>query len=70
MRRTAHLPDLLSDRTHLRSKSLAGYMTTASGKELVFCLVVNDVSLPKGLDSTREGKVMGRLCEILYKHGP
>src|SRR5439155_1523001 len=48
--------DLLNERTHLRSKALAGYMTTASGKELVFCVFVNDVALPKGADASREGK--------------
>ena len=24
--------------------------------------------LPKGVTSPREGKVLGRLCEILYQH--
>jgi D-alanyl-D-alanine carboxypeptidase/D-alanyl-D-alanine-endopeptidase (penicillin-binding protein 4) len=60
----------LRDGIHLRAKSLAGVMTTAKGKELVFTIFVNDVPLPKGVDSTREGKVIGRLCEILYQFGP
>jgi D-alanyl-D-alanine carboxypeptidase/D-alanyl-D-alanine-endopeptidase (penicillin-binding protein 4) len=63
-------PDLLNERVHLRSKALAGYMNTASGKELIFCFFVNDVSLPKGVDSSREGRAMGTLCEIVYKFGP
>jgi D-alanyl-D-alanine carboxypeptidase/D-alanyl-D-alanine-endopeptidase (penicillin-binding protein 4) len=63
-------PDLLNERVHLRSKALAGYMTTASGKELIFCFFVNDVSLPRGVDGSREGKALGKLCEIVYKLGP
>jgi len=60
--------DLLNDRMLLRSKSLAGVMTTAGGKELVFAIFVNDVLLPHHVEPTREGKVIGRLCEILYAH--
>jgi D-alanyl-D-alanine carboxypeptidase/D-alanyl-D-alanine-endopeptidase (penicillin-binding protein 4) len=61
-------PDLLNDRLLLRSKSLAGVMTTAGGRELVFAIFVNDVLMPQGVEPTREGKVIGRLCEILYEH--
>jgi D-alanyl-D-alanine carboxypeptidase/D-alanyl-D-alanine-endopeptidase (penicillin-binding protein 4) len=61
--------DLLNDRQLLRSKALAGVVTTAAGRELVFAMFVNDVPLPKGASSTREGKVLGRLSEILYQHG-
>jgi D-alanyl-D-alanine carboxypeptidase/D-alanyl-D-alanine-endopeptidase (penicillin-binding protein 4) len=63
-------PDLLNERTHLRSKALAGYMTTASGKELIVCFFVNDVSLPQGVTGAREARVLGRLCEIVYRNGP
>jgi D-alanyl-D-alanine carboxypeptidase/D-alanyl-D-alanine-endopeptidase (penicillin-binding protein 4) len=62
--------DVLNDRPLLRSKALAGTMTTAGGRGLVLALFVNDVPLPKGVGSTREGKVLGRLCEILYRDGP
>ena len=47
----------LLGRTHLRAKSLAGVMTTAKGKTLVFTIFVNDVPLPTGVTATREGKV-------------
>jgi D-alanyl-D-alanine carboxypeptidase/D-alanyl-D-alanine-endopeptidase (penicillin-binding protein 4) len=60
--------DLLNDRSLLRSKSLAGVMTSASGRPLVFAIFVNDVSLPKGVEPTREGKTIGRLCEIVYQN--
>ncbi|HEV3204534.1 MAG TPA: D-alanyl-D-alanine carboxypeptidase, partial [Gemmataceae bacterium] len=59
--------DVMNDRLLLRSKALAGTMTTASGKNLVIALFVNDVPLQKGVDSTREGKVLGKLCEIIYQ---
>jgi D-alanyl-D-alanine carboxypeptidase/D-alanyl-D-alanine-endopeptidase (penicillin-binding protein 4) len=62
--------DLMNDRTLLRSKALAGTLTTAGGRPLTFALFVNDVPLPKGVTATREGKVLGRLCEVLYQHGP
>jgi D-alanyl-D-alanine carboxypeptidase/D-alanyl-D-alanine-endopeptidase (penicillin-binding protein 4) len=62
--------DLLNDRLLLRSKSLAGFMTTKNGRHLCIALFVNDVPLPPGVESTREGKVLGHLCEILYLHTP
>lgn len=58
--------DLVNDRTFLTSKALAGVMTTKSGRELAFAMFVNDVPLPKGARSNREGRVLGRLCEIIY----
>jgi D-alanyl-D-alanine carboxypeptidase/D-alanyl-D-alanine-endopeptidase (penicillin-binding protein 4) len=62
--------DLLNDRLYLRSKALAGVMTTRNGRPLVFAAFVNDVPLPKGIEPAREGKALGRLCEILHQYGP
>lgn len=62
--------DLLNARRHLRSKALAGYMTTAKGTELTFALFVNDVHLGSGVETSREGKQLGKVCEALYQHGP
>jgi D-alanyl-D-alanine carboxypeptidase/D-alanyl-D-alanine-endopeptidase (penicillin-binding protein 4) len=62
--------DAVNDRYLLKSKALAGVMTTKAGKTLYFALFVNNVPLPKGVGSGREGKVLGRLCEILYENGP
>ncbi len=62
--------DVMNDRTLLRSKALAGIMKTANGRELTLALFVNDVPLPKGVTTTREGKTLGKLCEIIYQHGP
>jgi D-alanyl-D-alanine carboxypeptidase/D-alanyl-D-alanine-endopeptidase (penicillin-binding protein 4) len=62
--------DAMNGRSLLRSKALAGVMTTAKGTELVFAMFVNDVPLPPGVASTREGKVLGKLCEVIYANGP
>jgi D-alanyl-D-alanine carboxypeptidase/D-alanyl-D-alanine-endopeptidase (penicillin-binding protein 4) len=62
--------DAMNGRTLLRSKALAGTLTTASGKELLLAMFVNDVPLPPGVTPTREGRTLGRLCEIIYEHGP
>jgi D-alanyl-D-alanine carboxypeptidase/D-alanyl-D-alanine-endopeptidase (penicillin-binding protein 4) len=62
--------DLLNDRMYLRCKSLAGVMTTKGGRKLVFALFLNDVPLPRGVNSVREGKVLGHICEVLYQYVP
>jgi D-alanyl-D-alanine carboxypeptidase/D-alanyl-D-alanine-endopeptidase (penicillin-binding protein 4) len=62
--------NLLLGRSHLRAKSLAGVMTTAKGRGLVFCVFVNDATLTKGATASRDGKAIGRVCEILYEHVP
>lgn len=62
--------DLMNGRTLLTSKALAGTMTTARGRALILALYVNGVPLPKGVTATREGKVLGHLCEIIYEHAP
>jgi D-alanyl-D-alanine carboxypeptidase/D-alanyl-D-alanine-endopeptidase (penicillin-binding protein 4) len=62
--------DAMNGRALLRSKALAGVMTTAKGSELAFAIFVNDVPLPPGVTSTRDGKVLGKLCELIHGHGP
>ena len=62
--------DSANDRYLLKSKALAGTMTTKDGTELFVAMFVNNVPLPEGVGSSREGKVMGKLCEILYEAGP
>lgn len=59
-----------NDRYVLKSKALAGTMTTKAGTPLYFAMFVNNVPLPPGVGATREGKVLGKLCEILYELGP
>lgn len=62
--------DVANDRFLLKSKALAGSMTTKNGTPLHFAMFVNNVPLPDGVGATREGKVLGKLCEILYEAGP
>jgi D-alanyl-D-alanine carboxypeptidase/D-alanyl-D-alanine-endopeptidase (penicillin-binding protein 4) len=65
---TLYWRDDLNGREVLRSKALAGTMTTPAGRTLYIALFVNDVPLPPGVGPSREGKVLGRLCEIVYQH--
>jgi len=62
--------DLMNERSLLRSKALAGVLTTAKGRELTFAFFVNDLPLPRGTMMTSEGKTLGKLCEIVYQHCP
>jgi D-alanyl-D-alanine carboxypeptidase/D-alanyl-D-alanine-endopeptidase (penicillin-binding protein 4) len=67
---TLYWHDVMNDRLLLRSKALAGTLTTAGGRELIVVLFVNDVPLPKNAESTREGKVLGNLCEVIHRYAP
>jgi D-alanyl-D-alanine carboxypeptidase/D-alanyl-D-alanine-endopeptidase (penicillin-binding protein 4) len=62
--------DAMNNRTLLRSKALAGTVTTANDKELLFAIFVNDVPLPTGVTTQREGRTLARLCEIIHQYGP
>jgi D-alanyl-D-alanine carboxypeptidase/D-alanyl-D-alanine-endopeptidase (penicillin-binding protein 4) len=62
--------DVLNGRTLLTSKALGGVMTTSRGRRLSFAMFVNDVPLGPGVTSAREGRALGRLCEIVYEHAP
>jgi D-alanyl-D-alanine carboxypeptidase/D-alanyl-D-alanine-endopeptidase (penicillin-binding protein 4) len=62
--------DALNDRFVLTSKALAGYMTTSTGRRLIFAIFVNNVPLPAGVGPGREGRVLGRLCEIIHQGAP
>lgn len=62
--------DAMNGRLLLRSKALAGVTTTKAGTELSFAMFVNDVPLPTGVQASREGKVLGKLAEIIQQNGP
>lgn len=57
----------LNDRALLQSKALAGYMTTKSGKRMVFAIFVNGVHLTEGVDTKRVGSDLAKLCELIYQ---
>jgi D-alanyl-D-alanine carboxypeptidase/D-alanyl-D-alanine-endopeptidase (penicillin-binding protein 4) len=65
---TLMFEDVMNGRPLLRSKALGGVMTTPGGRELTFAIFVNDVPLPRGTAPTREGKVLGRLAEIIQQN--
>lgn len=58
--------DVVNERLLLKSKALAGTMTTKDGTPLHFAMFVNNVPLPTGVGAGREGKVLGKLCEVLH----
>jgi D-alanyl-D-alanine carboxypeptidase/D-alanyl-D-alanine-endopeptidase (penicillin-binding protein 4) len=62
--------DIMNGRDLVTSKALAGYMTTAKGRELTIAFFVNGVALPPGVTSVREGKALGHLCEVVYVNAP
>jgi D-alanyl-D-alanine carboxypeptidase/D-alanyl-D-alanine-endopeptidase (penicillin-binding protein 4) len=53
----------------LRSKALAGTMTTSKGTELFFAMFVNNAPLGTGVGASREGKVLGKLSELIFLYG-
>lgn len=57
----------MNQSTMLTSKALAGYMTTSHNRNLVFAMFVNRVHLSGRETPTREGRVLGKLCEIIYE---
>ncbi|MBY0512832.1 MAG: D-alanyl-D-alanine carboxypeptidase/D-alanyl-D-alanine-endopeptidase [Gemmataceae bacterium] len=59
--------DNVNGRLFLRSKALAGVMTTKAGTPLYFAMIVNNVPNATGQQT---GRVLGHLCEILYENGP
>ena len=62
--------DASNERSLLKSKAFAGTMKTKKGTTLLFAMFVNNVPLPEGVGSSREGKVLGKLCEIIHDLGP
>jgi D-alanyl-D-alanine carboxypeptidase/D-alanyl-D-alanine-endopeptidase (penicillin-binding protein 4) len=50
----------------LTSKALAGYLTTAKGRELTFAMFVNGTHIPSSEATSREGKILGKICEIVH----
>jgi D-alanyl-D-alanine carboxypeptidase/D-alanyl-D-alanine-endopeptidase (penicillin-binding protein 4) len=63
---TYFVDNSLNGKFVLTSKALAGYMTTATNRELAFALFVNNVHLEKAADTGRVGRTLGRLCEVIY----
>jgi len=45
-------------------------MTTAKGRPLTLAIYVNLVPLPKDVQTSREGKTIGQICEVIYQQAP
>jgi D-alanyl-D-alanine carboxypeptidase/D-alanyl-D-alanine-endopeptidase (penicillin-binding protein 4) len=72
---TFYVSDGLSGKTILTSKALAGYMETAARRKLIFAFFLNDVPLrvengDTGAATAEAGRLLGRLCEVLYADEP
>jgi D-alanyl-D-alanine carboxypeptidase/D-alanyl-D-alanine-endopeptidase (penicillin-binding protein 4) len=50
----------------LTSKALAGYGQTAKGRKVAFAFFVNHVHIPEE-GSTKVGRDLGKLCELVYQ---
>ena len=59
--------NLMNGTALLNSKALAGYATTAGGKQRVFAMFVNQVQMPTSDDREHIGQVLGRVCEEIVK---
>lgn len=57
--------DTLNGRPLLKSKTLAGAMTAADGRELLFAMFVSDVPLEPNANADRVGRALARLCEVV-----
>lgn len=58
--------NLLNDRPIMLAKGLAGYITTAKGRQLAFALYVNNTPMQTLDDLGRIGSDQGRICAVIY----
>jgi D-alanyl-D-alanine carboxypeptidase/D-alanyl-D-alanine-endopeptidase (penicillin-binding protein 4) len=64
---TYYVHDAMNDRRLLTSKALAGYMTTRRGRNLAFCVVVNNVHLVDGVSTGAVGEDLGQISAALQQ---
>jgi D-alanyl-D-alanine carboxypeptidase/D-alanyl-D-alanine-endopeptidase (penicillin-binding protein 4) len=62
--------DAQNERTLLRSKALAGELTSAKGTRLYFAMFLNDAPLAPSATASAQGKVLGKVCEVIHQYGP
>ena len=63
---TLYTDNTMNGTTLMTSKALAGYMTTAKGRSLVFALFVNNAPLREGITTKTFGDDLGKICETVY----
>lgn len=61
---TYTVTNVMNHRAVLTSKALAGYMTTASNRELVCSFVINNAHMKDSQETDHFGRVLGKLCEV------
>ena len=49
---------------------MAGEIETAKGTKLFFAIFLNDFPVPAGGSASDQGKVLGKICEAIFKYGP
>lgn len=59
-------PSPVNGKWLLRSKALAGYLETNSGRTLAFAFFLNDALVERHADTARAGRALARLCELLH----
>ncbi|HJZ92826.1 MAG TPA: D-alanyl-D-alanine carboxypeptidase/D-alanyl-D-alanine-endopeptidase [Gemmataceae bacterium] len=62
--------DAQNERMLLRSKALAGELETAKGTKLYVAMFLNDMPLSRTGTAAQQGKVLGKLCEVIHNYGP
>lgn len=63
---TLYSGNTMNGTTLMTSKALAGYMTTAKGRDLIFALFVNNAHIREGVTTKTFGDDLGKICEIVY----
>ena len=63
---TLYSANTMNGTTLLTSKALAGYMTTAKGRPLMFALFVNNAHIRDGITAKTFGDDLGKICEAVY----
>ena len=65
---TLYSENVMNGRTFMASKALAGYMTTATGRQLAFALFVNNAHIRDGVTTKTFGDDFGKICELVFTH--
>jgi serine-type D-Ala-D-Ala carboxypeptidase/endopeptidase (penicillin-binding protein 4) len=65
---TLYSDNTMNGTTLMTSKALAGYMTTSSGRNVVFAMFVNNAHIRDDITTKTFGDDLGKICEIVYTH--
>ena len=65
---TIHSTNQLDSGTFFSAKSLAGYVSTAAGRELTFAAFLNNVAVPRGDGVDDIGDTLGQIATAAFRH--